>query len=101
MISNMRRNLYIKASEKWGENAQIIVAIEELSELSVQLAKILNGKNDGYDNLIDELADVRIMVEQIELNFGVSSIVENRMEEKLNRLEGMVSGAIEHVHKRT
>jgi len=100
MISNKRIELYIKASEKWGTNSQIIVAIEEMNELCVQLAKVLNNKHNGeYYKLIDELADARIMIEQVELIFGIYPNVEQRMDEKLNRLEGIISGAVEHPHK--
>lgn len=82
--------IYKKASKKWGAQSQLIVALEELSELQVEIAKQLNGKREGIKELIDELADARIMIEQVELNFNCMGDVENRMSEKVLRLNSIL-----------
>ena len=52
---------------------QIYVAIEELSELQKEICKALrNQDNTNYDNLVEELADVEIMLEQIKIYFEIS-----------------------------
>ena len=75
------------AIEKWGVQAQVIVAIEELSELTKELTKFLRfGSCDRLD-IHDEMADVSIMLAQLELIFGDPT---EREIVKLERLEGRV-----------
>ena len=50
---------------------QLIVAIEELSELQKELCKTLRGKLN-IDNITEEMADVYIMLEQIKIYFDIS-----------------------------
>ena len=74
------------AIKKFGPRLQVIVAIEELSELQKELTKWLRGKGTR-EGLMEEMADVFIMLNQLELIFG------NPTEEeiaKLERLEGLV-----------
>ena len=61
--------LYSKLLKKNGEK-QIIVAIEELSELQKELTKMLRGNGDKHD-LMFEIADVYIMLEQMKLYFNI------------------------------
>lgn len=83
---------------KWGNTMQITVAIEELSELQKALCKCLrylgsdhheNGKYppDVLSSIREEIADVSIMLNQLELIFGDCPEEEIA---KLERLEGMV-----------
>lgn len=84
------------ALAKWGEAAQAIKAIEELSELQTQLARWACGELVGdlmprrkdpealARSIREEIADCFIMLAQMELVFGDVSEIE---EEKLLRLE--------------
>ena len=75
------------AIEKWGIRMQVVVAIEELSELIKELTKYLRfGSCDRLD-MHDGLADVSIMLNQLELIFGDPT---EREIAKLERLEGRV-----------
>lgn len=66
------------AVETWGAEAQIIVAIEEMSELIKALTKYLRyyhvpGKVDCEQieaDVREEMADVSIMLNQLALIFG-------------------------------
>ncbi len=58
-----------QAIKKWGEGAQVLKAIEEFSELNVELAKYANGLD--CDGLIGELADATIMIEQLSRIFCI------------------------------
>jgi len=91
MIFRERLKLYKKASLKWGSSSQIIVAIEELSELTNQLAKHLNGKCKDMAHIVDELADSRIMIEQVEFVLDLEDRVKHRMKVKLNRLQELIN----------
>lgn len=63
------RDLYVKTIDKWGEKAQYEQAIEECAELIATLQHFARGKV-GRDVVIDELADVYLMVGQLVYMFG-------------------------------
>lgn len=76
-----------EAIRKYGMNAQKIVAIEELAELQKELTKDLRGKGDR-EHLVEELADVEIVLEQIKIMFGVKEFeLERWTNKKTERLE--------------
>lgn len=75
------------AIEKWGATAQVVVAIEELSELQKELCKFLRYGICGALTMHDEMADVSIMLNQLSLIFGDPTELEIA---KLERLEGRV-----------
>lgn len=80
------------AIDEWGKENQTIVAIEELSELQKELTKTLRGY-DRTDGLIEEMADVYIMLEQIKMLYGIDeSMLVKTTAEKLNRLNKILKG---------
>lgn len=86
--------LYEAAVEKFGEDAQMLIAVEELGELSKALLKWLRYKNFDQgrrDELLkaiaEERADVGIMLNQLEVIFGENSEAEA---EKLDYLADLV-----------
>ena len=65
------------AIKTWGEEAQSVVAIEELSELTKALTKCLRyyvAEQGDHGQIVadirEEMADVGIMLNQMELIFG-------------------------------
>ncbi len=73
------------------KDMQLIVAIEELSELQKELTKALrninNNKTINLENLVEEIADVEIMIEQIKMIFRIDDLeVKNVIQRKVNRL---------------
>lgn len=78
--------IYKKLREQNGDSAQLVVAIEELSELTKEITKCLRNKGN-IDHLAEEVADVEIMVEQVKLIFNVQDKVEAARQIKLQRLE--------------
>lgn len=69
----------------YGLEHQCVKCLEEMAELSVELAKYLQGDNMVSPvKLREELADVTIMVEQLRYLTG-SSFVEQEIERKLER----------------
>ncbi len=80
-------DLYQKTILKWGKTAQYDQAIEECAELIASLQHFSRGKVDDQA-VIDELADVTLMIGQLSWMFGqerVTLAVENKIE-KLNLL---------------
>ena len=75
------------AIKKNGKTMQTVVAIEELSELQKELTKHIRGKGNR-DNLIEEVADVLVMIAQIQLMYYIpDDEVDKVMRFKLNRLK--------------
>ena len=68
---------------------QIDMAIEEMSELTKALLKWrrVDGAEliKARDNIVDEIADVRIMCRQMEILFQVENEVEQRIDFKVGR----------------
>lgn len=81
-----KSELYEKAIDKWGAEAQITMVFEEMAELQKELCKALRGGTNST-NIAEEIADVKIMLEQMEQYFEVETQVEKFKEYKLARLE--------------
>lgn len=87
MIKEENKEIYRKALQKWGRDAQIKVAIEEFAELIVELAKenrSVNGTN--WEKITEEMADAEVMLEQLKIVFANEKEVEAKKEQKINRL---------------
>ena len=74
------------AIEKYGAEAQVVVALEEMAELQQALTKFLRG-NPDQKNINEEMADVSIMLEQLKLIFNNRAAVTHWEHKKLTRLE--------------
>jgi NTP pyrophosphatase (non-canonical NTP hydrolase) len=71
--------------ELFGEQHQLILAMEECSELTKEISKYLRGE-DNKNNIIEEAADVLIMIRYLQLILNISDEDLNQMIEfKLNR----------------
>ena len=91
LVKKDNNELYQKCIDKWGKVAQILMAIEEMSELSTNLLHRLRGRHPTLNSLVEEVADVRIMVEQIEYLYGIDELVLIEKGRKIERLEERVS----------
>ena len=65
---------------------------EECLELALAIQKLKRGgySNEGYTDVYDEIADVKIMMAQAELLFDVD-IINERVEFKMNRLKQRIT----------
>ena len=85
-------NIMIDALEYYGNDPQVDVAIEEMSELIKELLKNRRGK-ENRSMIADEMADVYIMLEQLKFIFGIN---ENELkvnaEFKIQRLKNRIGG---------
>ena len=64
--------IYKTLLEKY-EEKQVIVAIEELSELQKELCKSLRGQHN-QENIVEEISDVLIMIDQMKIYFGIKEV---------------------------
>lgn len=82
-----RLKFYQKVIVAYGTRAQLNVAIEEMSELTKEICKFIRGAKNR-DAIVEEMADVQIMLEQIQIMFGISTDeIYNAKNFKLERLK--------------
>lgn len=94
LFSDERRELYKELVEGWGKEAQLLMCIEEMSELTKELCKYFREDSHKdpvkYEKLIDaicdETADVYNMLDQISYMFGEERVEKHRSE-KLKRVK--------------
>jgi NTP pyrophosphatase (non-canonical NTP hydrolase) len=87
--------LYEGAVEKYGTHAQILMAVEEMSELTKALLKYIRHEDFGQgdeetvlQSIAEERADVSIMLAQLDVIFGDNSEMECA---KLDHLEDLLN----------
>ena len=76
-MTNMERKTFCAALSRYGAQAQITMAFEEMAELQDVLCKFLRGRVDGdtLANIAEEIADVGIMLDQMAIEFEVEDAV--------------------------
>lgn len=78
----LKRALYT-----WGEQAQMMMVVEEMSELMKEILKNVNRGKDNLAEIIEETADVEIMLEQLKENYQIADKVEAYKSEKIKLIE--------------
>lgn len=71
---------------------QALKAIEEMSELQKELCKFVSCDDGDINRIIEELADVTIMIEQMRYYFDTHSIdvpkiIDTKLDRQLKRME--------------
>lgn len=79
------QGIYKLALERWGAGAQTTKAFEEMAELQKELCKHSFGAQNK-EQIAEEIADVRIMLEQMELLHGCAALTDKIKRRKLYRL---------------
>ncbi len=81
-----------RALEAFGAQAQVMMAIEEMSELTKELCK--NGRGqENTTHIAEEIADVEIMLRQMVMLFDCAGQVETFRRYKLGRLAERIKEA--------
>ena len=68
----------------YGREHQVLIAIEEMSELTKELCKYFR-RYDRKKEIIEEVADAQIMLEQLIELFDINNEVDRMVDYKLNR----------------
>ena len=76
-VDSQRRIVYLDAVRIYGDQSQEWMLVEELSELTKEICKHQRGE-ENKNAIIDEIADVLIMIEQAKYIYVIS-------DEDLNR----------------
>nr|DAW08262.1 MAG TPA: nucleoside triphosphate pyrophosphohydrolase [Caudoviricetes sp.] len=87
-MTDMERKTFCAALSRYGAQAQITMAFEEMAELQDVLCKFLRGRVDGdtLANIAEEIADVGIMLDQMAIEFEVEDAVAEQRAFKVRRL---------------
>ncbi len=92
----MDRELLLEIIEHYGIENQMMQCIEEMGELIQAINKYRRSEFsdsciDAYNQVIEEIADVQIMIEQMRLMFNGDD-VDKVIAEKLERMRGRLNG---------
>ncbi len=92
------RKVYKDALETWGAEAQTKMLFEEIGELMQAVCKASRVDNwekrmEVWHNIAEEIADVKIMLGQMEILFDVEDAVEACGQEKITRLAKRLEAA--------
>lgn len=79
-------DIYHRALKVWGKDAQMLQVIEEMSELTKEILKNVNRGKDNVSAIIEETADVEIMLEQLKCCYNIKQEVEDYKEQKLLKI---------------
>lgn len=98
MNKQERKVIYDKAEELWGLIAQYDQAIEEMGELIVAINKYkrkclygeYQGNNKVIEDLIEEIADVKMCLEQLSYYVGEDN-VDRVLDQKMGKLQDEIA----------
>ncbi len=88
MINNIQRMTLKQAIITYGEDKQQLVAIEELSELQKAIVKFFRKPDNPKcaEDIAEEMADVYIMLKQLEIIHKNTTAVGKNIHFKIKRL---------------
>ena len=85
-ISYMERaQVYAQALNTFGTMNQLVVALEEMSEIQKEICKAMRSEVN-LQHLAEEIADASIMLEQLRMLFDINDEVCDIMDAKVERL---------------
>ena len=73
MEVNINKEIVSRSLDTYGNGIQLVVCMEELSELSQAISKEIRGIGDR-SNLVEEMADVIICLEILKQIFAVTNV---------------------------
>ena len=73
MEVNINKEIVSKSLDTYGNGIQLVVCMEELSELTQAISKEIRGVGDR-SNLVEEMADVIICLEILKQIFAVTNV---------------------------
>ena len=99
MIEFKKPDILQEAIATYGTAAQVDMAIEEMSELTKALCKerrtqlVLGTHAEAHANVIEEIADVAIMLKQLIMIFDKDNEIQKEVDYKIDRLEQRLNKA--------
>ena len=81
------KKLLEQATIKWGKPIQLIMVMEEASELIKEISKYFRDENNR-ENIIEEVSDVYVMLEQMKIIFNITNDeLDINISQKMKRLK--------------
>ena len=86
-------DILLSAIHSFRKTGQLLKAIEEMAELTVELAKVVNSGDISlnFEELKEETADVEIMLRQIRLMLFRDERLQMAIDEKTKRLSDRIA----------
>lgn len=86
-MTALQKEQCAKIAQHYGEGPQLLILQEECAELIQAASKIRRDTPGAYDNFIDELADVSIMIEEMKsfMDDDEETELMKRINAKINR----------------
>lgn len=94
-MNNEQIEILHKNIEQHGQTTEMFIAAEEAAELIQAISKV---RRYGYigehaDNLIEEIADVSIILQELKMMFEIPEAdIEKMMDFKINRINKRLNG---------
>lgn len=76
-----------RALETWGETPQMLMVVEEMAELTKEILKNISRGKSNIAEIIEETADVEIMLEQLKENYQIAEKVAAYKADKILKIE--------------
>lgn len=90
-IGLVQRKTLKRAIDTYGSDMQRLIVIEELSELQKAVIKqIRKPCLENVRNIAEEIADVYIMLKQLEIMYGIKPEIQRNIDYKVKRLSERV-----------
>lgn len=80
------KDVLLTAIERYGKEPQWRQLQEECAELIAAVSHFLRKREDGGSALVEEIADVEIMLMQARLLIGNDALIDALVEKKIKRL---------------
>lgn len=89
-MNNQQIEICKSIANHYGKDSQVLIAIEEMSELTKELCKYFR-RYDRRREIIEEMADAKIMLEQLTELFKcdkeVSEMIDYKLRRQIRRME--------------
>ena len=84
-MTEQEKEICLAALQAWGPKVQKLVIFEEIAEFLKIYAKCVRTKAN-YSELIDEIADMEIVLQQLKIMFDAEGDVDEIVSQKLAKL---------------
>lgn len=96
VITKEQEKWLLKSQEIFGKDYVAYLAVEEMAELQKEVMHKVNRKRTDLEGIIDEVADLHIMLAHLELMFNVSAEVKERILFKIGRMTDRIKERMKH-----
>lgn len=86
MLTDYERLTFEKALDRYGVEHQTTKLLEEMGELTSELCRMQDGRS-SLDRIASEIADVTILLDQLQMRWQCGGLVQRWRLEKTRRLD--------------